>query len=166
MIGRIRHFHRALAIVLLAFILLHLSTHLMAFWGPDAHSAMLKRVRPIYRGGWIERGLLAAFALQIVLGIRLLVYRWPDRGHSLWSWLQIISGGIIAIFVVIHASAAVMARRSGIDTNFYWPAGTLVIAPLKYGFAPYYALAVSAVFVHLAAALHLQAGCVRHPAWR
>lgn len=164
MMERIRHFHRWIAFALCCFLLLHLGTHLAAIWGPQAHGEMLLAVRPLYRAAWLEPLLLLAFIVQIGLGARLLVHRWPDRRSSVWSWLQIGSGVIIAIFVLMHAGAALAARHlAGLDTNFYWPAGTLAIAPLKYGFAPYYALGVSAVFVHLAAALHFNGRAAAAP---
>jgi succinate dehydrogenase/fumarate reductase cytochrome b subunit len=163
MAGRTRQIHRIVAIALGVFIALHLASHAFAWGGIAAHSAALQAVRLVYRNPAIEPLLLTAVALQVVLGLRLALSRWRSGVSGGWGRLQLASGSILAFFLLAHAGAAVSARwLGGIDTNFYWPASTLVLAPLKYGFWPYYVLAVSALLIHVACALHFN-GFARMP---
>lgn len=153
----VRQAHRWNAAALGVFLLLHFASHLSAWGGIASHSATLEIVRKVYRPALIEPVLLALFAIQIALGIRLAWARRSMRRKGLWHRLQAGSGLVLAVFLVLHVGAALSARLlAGLDTNFYWPAGTLVLFPLKYGFAPYYVIAVSALFVHIGAALHMR----------
>ena len=45
----------------------------------------------------------------------------------------------------------------GLETNFYWVAGTLAAPTLNVFFYPYYFLAVFSIFAHVAAAIHFNA---------
>jgi hypothetical protein len=86
------------------------------------------------------------------------VWSLGDGAHQkkgFWGWAQIISGGALGLFFLVHGSGALSARHVfNIDTNFYWPAGSLVTPSLPTFFTPYYMTAALAVFTHLAAALH------------
>ncbi len=147
--------HRALALILGLFILSHFAAHLLALGGPEAHEAALKILQQVYRNRFVEPLLALAFLVQIIIGARFVMRRWREPQKTFWAWAQILSGGYIAFFVLMHFSSALMARHAfGIDTNFYWPGGTLVTAPLKYVFAPYYFLAALAFYTHIGAALH------------
>ncbi len=153
----VRILHKYVAIVLLIFIVSHLVTHLTAIGGIDNHNTALEMVRPFYRPIFIEVPLIILFAAQIILGLILFARRWPTKDRSGWSWTQLISGAYLMIFIIMHLSAALIARASwGLDTNFYWPAGTLTFGSLIYGFAPYYGLAILAIFGHIAAASHFR----------
>lgn len=146
--------HRGLAVLIVVFLIQHFAIHLVALLGREQHMAALSAVQGIYRNAFVEPVLLAALALQIVIGLRLILARWHQADKGFWGWAQISSGLYIAVFAALHSIAALSARHVyAIDTNFYWPAGTLNTAPLYWFFAPYYVLAVMAVFTHLAAAL-------------
>lgn len=153
--------HRTVAFFLLIFIVLHLGSHLLSLAGPQAHLATLPQIRPLYRGRITEPLLLALLGVQIVLGF-MLVWRRHRMGIDAgWGRLQIASGLYIAFFLTMHVSAALFARYGNhLDTNFWWPASTLAHPTLRYFFYPYYFLAVTALFVHIAAALHFHG---RHP---
>lgn len=63
----------------------------------------------------------------------------------------------LANFIIMHTGAALVTRNIfGLDTTFYWPAGTLMIEPLRFVFAPYYVLGITALGAHLLAALHFR----------
>ncbi len=152
-----RQIHRAFALIIGAFALLHLGNHLMAWGGVDMHTAALKMVRMIYRNPVAETVLIGAVLGQILIGLRLAVRRWQGGVDKGWGRLQLGSGLVLAVFLGAHMGAALSARwLSELDTNFYWPAGTLTLAPLKYGFWPYYLIAVFSFFAHIASALHFQ----------
>jgi len=95
-----------------------------------------------------------AILLQIVIGTKLVLRRIKQPQKGFWEWAQILSGGYLAFFLIMHTSAALMTRYIiGLETNFYWAAGTLNVDPLQYFFTPYYFLGIISVFIHLAAAV-------------
>ena len=147
--------HRNCAMFLGIFLALHFAAHFAAFFGIERHDQALQWGRAIYQFPVVETALGMALLLQIGLGIKLLkqIAKRPQKGF--WHWAQFVSGAYLVYFIVMHSSAAIGTRLLiGLDTNFYWAAGTLVLAPLKYGFAPYYVLAVTALATHILAALH------------
>ncbi|WP_299193429.1 hypothetical protein [uncultured Erythrobacter sp.] len=149
--------HRTLALFILVFIAVHFATHFAALGGVAAHTEALGLARLIYQFPLIEIALVFALAAQVVLGVTLLRAIRKRARKGLWHRVQFWSGAYLAFFVVMHTAAAVTTRLViGLDTNFYWAAGTLVLAPLKYGFTPYYVLAVTAIVSHLLAALHFR----------
>lgn len=149
--------HRTLAMFLGIFVAIHFTAHLAALDSIAAHKSVLDFGRAIYRILPIEIALLAAFAVQIVLGIQLLRIITKRVRKGFWHYAQFTSGVILAVFITVHSSAAIIARwQFDLDTNFYWAAGSLTVSPLKYGFFPYYFLAVTAFFTHLLAALHFR----------
>ncbi|NVE93594.1 hypothetical protein [Altererythrobacter lutimaris] len=149
--------HGILAGFILIFIVVHFATHFAALGGAQAHAAALDLARPVYQFPLVEIALVMALATQIVLGIRLLTLIRKRVRKGLWHKVQFASGAYLAFFIILHTSAAVITRLFvGLDTNFYWAAGTVVLAPLKYGFTPYYVLAVTAIASHLLAAMHFR----------
>jgi len=146
--------HRILAAGLAAFILGHLATHLTAVMGSQAHMRVLGATQGLYRNPFVEPVLIAALLAQVVIGARLLARRLRQADKGFWGWAQLLSGGYLIAFILIHSSAALSTRHVfGMDTDFYWAAATVNLAPFKYGFFPYYALGVISVFTHLAAAV-------------
>lgn len=149
----LRRFHRANAIVLAVFISMHLLNHALALAGPEKHIAGMAWLRDFYRSMPVELMILALFGLQILAGILLALRRGKPNGY--WAWAQIISGGILALFLLQHLGAVIFMRLSSpLDTNFFWAASVVSTNPVRLYFIPYYWLGVTAVFVHIAAALH------------
>lgn len=147
--------HRCLAIGLGFFLMSHLIIHLSALGGAEMHLGLLSSTQGIYRNWFIEPLLLIGIFLQIFIGIKLVLRRWRYPNKGFWGWTQIISGFYLAGFLLIHSSAALFSRHiAGLDTNFYWAAGTLNVGLLKVVFAPYYFLGVLSLFAHLGAALY------------
>ena len=145
--------HRFTAVLLLLFIVSHLAVHLTALGGIDQHLAALKAVQVIYRNPVGETILVVAIILQVVTGAKQLRFK---RLRSGWAKAQVISGSYLLFFLIIHTSAAVSTHQLfGLETDFYWAAGTVNISPIKYGFMPYYFAGVLAFFVHMAAALRM-----------
>lgn len=150
----LKHIHRLLASFLGLFIITHLAVHLTALGGAETHQNILTSIQGIYRNKFVEPVLVLAILMQVYVGIRLYWRRRKLPRQTKWMRIQSISGLYLAFFLLVHSSAAISTRHLfGLDTDFYWAAGTLNIEPLKYGFAPYYFLGVSAFFAHIAAAL-------------
>ncbi len=145
-----RLIHRSIAVLLGVFTFTHLGVHLFALAGPDAHLRALDAVQWTYRNQVIETLLVIAVLTQIVTGARRLRFR-NVRG---WALAQVISGGYLIVFLLAHTSAALYTHHIfGLETDFYWAAGSMHFDPIRYGFAVYYFAAIVAVFTHLAAAL-------------
>ena len=154
-----RKAHRLGAVIILLFVGTHLGAHLWAIRGPGAHANALGLFQSVYRNPLVEPLFILTLVSQIVSGTRRVMKRWQGSQKDLWSRAQIISGLYIAFFLLLHTTAALATRHfGGIETNFFWVAGTMILAPLKYAFAPYYSLAILAVFTHVAAVVHFGAG--------
>lgn len=149
--------HQRLAIFIGLFLALHFATHFSGFAGISAHTQTLGWARMLYQFPLIEIALVLALATQVILGVGLLRMIWKRKRKGFWHWVQVVSAAYLAIFIINHTTAALVTRLGiGLDTNFYWAAGTVTLAPLKYAFAPYYVLAVSALCAHILAALHFR----------
>lgn len=149
--------HRRLAAFIGLFLAIHFAAHFSAFGGITAHDAVLQWGRAVYQVPLIEAALVLALGAQIALGIALLRRIGKRPRKDFWHKVQFASGCYLTYFILMHTSAALITRLGyGLDTNFYWAAGTLVLNPLRYGFAPYYVLVVAALVAHLLAALHFR----------
>lgn len=156
----VKSLHRIGAVILGLFIITHLGVHLVALGGAEAHIAALDAVQWIYRNPIGETLLVAVILSQVVTGGRRLRF----RGVTGWARAQVASGVYLLLFLILHASAALYTHHIfGLETDFYWSAGSLAFEPIRYGFALYYFGAILAVFTHLAAAVHFgwpQAGAL------
>lgn len=79
----IRRLHRWNAVALGLFLALHFSNHLVFAAGVEAHLAVLKSLRRLYRPVVIEVTLLALFLAQIGLGLALA--RRTCRNRTGWG---------------------------------------------------------------------------------
>ena len=155
--------HGRLAWFLLIFIAVHFVTHFSGPFGVETHSKTLGWARLYYQFPLIEIALVLALAAQVILGIKLLLTIRKRKRKDAWHWVQFASAAYLAYFIIQHTAAALVTRLAiGLDTNFYWAAGTLALSPIKYYFAPYYTLAVVAIASHLIAALHFRGPKIWH----
>ncbi|GLQ21912.1 hypothetical protein ACFFUB_08680 [Algimonas porphyrae] len=154
--ARLKPWHRHNARLLLIFLAAHLLSHLAAIFGPDSQAAVMNAARAVYRTPVIEIPLIGLFIAQVGLGLIMVWPRIRQSQKPLWSWIQIVSGIYLAVFILNHIFLGILRGRTfdGVETGFHFVAATLVTAPIKYGFIPYYFLAIVALFAHLAAALH------------
>ncbi|MFN8836795.1 MAG: hypothetical protein ACK50Z_16385, partial [Betaproteobacteria bacterium] len=121
------------------------------------HIAFMEVARSVYRFPLVEFALLSCVAFQIVSGLTFVVRGWKQR-HGLIPWLQAISGAYLSFFLVVHVGAVLFGRAAlNLDTNFYFAAAGFHVAPFQFFFAPYYFLAVVALFTHLGCAAYWQA---------
>ena len=72
-------------------------------------------------------------------------------------WLQAGSGAYLVFFFLNHVGAVLLGRGVlHLDTNFYFAAAGFHVPPFPFFFAPYYFLAVLALFTHLGCAFYWQ----------
>jgi succinate dehydrogenase/fumarate reductase cytochrome b subunit len=148
-----RRLHRAAGAILGVFVALHVANHLAGLAGVDAHVRFMEKARHVYRQPVVEAVLLLCVVVQAGSGLRML-WAGRHRRRGVLPWLQAGSGAYIALFLAIHVSAVLAGRRvGGLDTNFYFAAAGLHVWPYVLFFAPYYFLAVAALFVHIGCAL-------------
>lgn len=152
----LRNLHALSAILIAAFACLHLGNHLAGLSGVAKHIAFMEVARSVYRFPPVEFALLSCVAFQIVSGLTFVVRGWKQR-HGLIPWLQAISGAYLSFFLVVHVGAILFGRTVlNLNTNFYFAAAGFHVAPFQFFFAPYYVLAVVALFTHLGCAAYWQ----------
>ena len=152
----LRDFHRASAFVIVAFAAMHIANHLASLLGVSTHIAFMETARTVYRHWAIESVLLFCVAFQVASGLWFVIRGWRQR-KGLIPWLQAGSGAYLAFFLLIHVGAVLFGRSVlQLDTNFYYAAAGLHVPPNQLFFAPYYFLAVTALFTHLGCAAYWQ----------
>ena len=152
----LRTLHGFSALFLVAYVAVHIANHLVGLAGIEAHIAFMRDFRPVYRIPVVEAMLLAAVAFQVYSGLTFVVRGWKQR-QGLVPWLQAGSGAYLAFFFLNHVGAVLFGRTVlDLDTNFYFAAAGFHVPPFQYFFAPYYFLAVLALFTHLGCALYWQ----------
>jgi len=150
----IRRLHTMSAAIIGAYAAMHIMNHLTAVFGVAQHIAFMEAARIVYRARIVEVVLLSSVTVQVVSGIWLVVNRWRER-HGVVTWLQAAAGAYLAIFLIIHVGAVLFGRTVlHLDTNFFYAAAGFYVSPYQFFFAPYYFLAVVALFTHLGCAAY------------
>lgn len=150
----LRRFHALSALFIAAFACIHIANHLAGLFGAASHIAFMESARRVYRFPPVEALLLICVVFQVVSGLTFVVTGWKGR-RGLVPWLQALSGGYLAFFLGVHVGAVLFGRSAlNLDTNFYFAAAGFHVAPLHLFFAPYYFLAVVALFAHLGCAAY------------
>ncbi|MDM0112606.1 hypothetical protein QTI66_10640 [Variovorax sp. J22R133] len=151
---KLRALHRSTVVVVAVFVLLHLANHLAALGGVAKHMAFMDAARTIYRQPVVEVLLLLCVAVQVCSGLWLLLQGWRRRRGAV-AWLQALSGAAVAGFLLIHVSAVLYARTIlDLDTTFYFGAAGFHVPPFLFFFAPYYFIAIVALFTHVGCAAY------------
>jgi hypothetical protein len=93
-VGRWRVVHGVTAAVLCLYVLFHLTNHLFGLiGGPDAHAAVMKIGREVYRSGVGEPVLVAGMLFQIGTGF-YLAWRWSAAAQDLQRTYQLLRAPI------------------------------------------------------------------------
>ncbi|MEO6639450.1 MAG: hypothetical protein ABIN25_14315 [Ginsengibacter sp.] len=110
----------------------------------------MNTLRLFYRNIFVETILLSAVVVQIFSGLKLFK-RKRKTATSGFEIIHIWSGLYLAFFFVIHLGAVMGGRLFlHLDTNFYFGVAGLNSFPLNLFFIPYYGLAISSIFAHIA----------------
>jgi hypothetical protein len=158
-VGRWRVLHGATAVVLCLFVLLHLTNHLFGLIGTDAHAAVMKIGRAVYRSGEGEPLLVAAMLFQIGTGLRL-AWGWSACAQGFHRTFQVASGVYLSLFILGHMNSVFIYARSflGIPTDWNFAVGAptgLIHDAWNIRLLPHYALGVFFVLSHLASGLRV-----------
>ncbi len=150
----LRRWHRVSACIVAGFVMVHLFNHLFMLSSVDAHTEMMQILRDVYRQPGLESFLLFCVGFQVLSGLALFIRGARTRRGRL-ACLQALSGAYLGLFLMIHVAAVLYGRLVlGLDTNFSFAAAGLHVPPNQYFFAPYYFLAIAAVFIHPACAAY------------
>ena len=150
--GKWRRAHGFGAVLAILFLCFHFSNHLVGLVGPDAHMAVMKVLRVVYRSPLVEPLLIGVFAFMIVTGLRL-AWRWSARPMDGARILQ-VAGGVYLVWAVIsHVNAVLYLARVhfGIDTDWGFAIGAptgMLLDPWNIRLLPYYLGGVFFVVAH------------------
>jgi hypothetical protein len=158
-VGRWRVVHGITAAILCLYVLFHITNHLFGLVGPDAHAAVMKMGRVVYRSGVGQPLLVAAMLFQIGTGL-YLAWRWSAARHGFQRTFQIASGGYLSLFILGHMNAVFIYARTvlGIPTDWNFAIGAptgLIHDAWNIRLLPHYALGVFFVLSHLASGLRV-----------
>ena len=147
------------ALLLVAYIGMHLSNHVAGLWGAETHLALMDVLRRWYRNPWVEPALVLLMLAQVGTGM-LLLRGWLTRDADTPRMLQVVTGAYLGLYIITHMNSTFVYARAagGIDTNFWFasggPAGLFGDA-WNIRLLPHYAVAVLALVLHLAAGLRV-----------
>ena len=150
----LRVIHGVTAVILLLYVAFHLTNHLFALAGPEAHTAMMKAGRLVYRQAFVEPVLVAAILFQVATGLSL-AFRWSALPLNFPRVFQLGSGVYIAVFVLVHMNSVFVSARllQKIDTGWAFATGAptgLIHDAWNIRLVPHYFLGVVFILGHLA----------------
>lgn len=145
-------------LLLLVFLAPHLFNHVVGLWGVDAHRAVMKVLRQVYRAGLLEPLIIAVFGFQVLSGL-VLFRRKSAANNDVIDTLQTGSGIYLTVFIASHINSVfTLGRYFGTDTDYAWAVGAptgLLRDAWNIRLLPHYALAVAFLIAHLGAATRL-----------
>jgi hypothetical protein len=141
--------------VIAVFLLMHIGNHLAGLAGPDAHAAVMKTVRLVYRSTIVEPALVGLFLFQVASGLYLF-WRSAATPSDHFRTFQLASGVYLSVFVLGHMNSVFVFARAylGVDTGWGFATGApagLLKDPWNIRLAPHYAMGVFFALSHLAA---------------
>ena len=158
-VGRWRLVHGMTAALLSLYVAFHLANHLFGLIGPDAHAAVMKIGRVVYRSGVGEPLLVAAMLFQIGTGL-FLAWRWSAAPQGFHRTFQVGSGAYLSLYILGHMNSVFIYARSflGIPTDWNFAIGAptgLIHDAWNIRLLPHYALGVFFVLSHLTSGLRV-----------
>jgi len=158
-VGRWRIVHGITAAILSLYVTFHLANHLFGLIGPDAHAAVMKIGRVVYRSRAGEPLLVSAMLFQIGTGL-FLAWRWSAAPQGFHRTFQVASGTYLSLFILGHMNSVFIYARSflGIPTDWNFAIGAptgLIHDAWNIRLLPHYALGAFFVLCHLASGLRV-----------
>jgi succinate dehydrogenase hydrophobic anchor subunit len=147
------------ACIILMFLLLHLTNHLLFVEGEADYMLVMKLFRHIYRGVVVQPILVALLLFQVASGLYLAIRRASapmDRFRS----FQVASGVFLAFYIIGHMDSVFIFARtfSHIDSDWGFATGAptgLIEDPWNIRLVPHYGLAVFFILAHLFSGLRV-----------
>lgn len=156
---RLRVVHGTTAALLVAFVLFHVTNHLLGLAGPGAHASAMRIGRIVYRSDLGEPLLVAAMIFQIGTGL-FLAWHWSAIPQTFHRTYQVASGAYLSLFILGHMNSVfVYARRVlGIPTDWNFAIGAptgLIHDAWNIRLLPHYALGVFFALSHVVSGLRV-----------
>lgn len=157
--AQLRVLHGVSALLLVIFVAFHLFNHLTILGGTDAHTAVMKAGRQVYRNAWIQPALVTLMLFQVGVGLRL-AWLWSAQPAAWWRTFQLASGVYLAVFILGHMNSVFIYARwhLGIETDWKFATGFpggLIHDAWNIRLVPHYALGVFFVVAHLFSGLRI-----------
>jgi hypothetical protein len=154
-VGRWRIIHGMTAAVLCLYVAFHLANLI----GPDAHAAVMKTGRVVYRSRVGEPLLVAAMLFQIGTGL-FRAWRWSAAPQGFHRTFQVASGAYLSLYILGHMNSVFIYARSflGIPTDWNFAIGApigLIHDAWNIRLLNHYALGAFFVLSHLASGLRV-----------
>jgi len=151
--------HGISALIVLIYIAFHLTNHLFALSGQDAHATVMEMGRKVYRSPIGEPILVAAMLFQTISGL-ILAWRWSSHRLDFYKTFQVASGFFLSIYILGHMNSVFVLARLyfGIPTGWDFATGApngLIHDWWSARLIPHYALAVFLVIGHLFSGLRV-----------
>jgi hypothetical protein len=158
-VRRWRVVHGLTAAILSLYVLFHITNHLFGLVGQDAHAAVMKIGRMVYRSGLGEPLLVAAMLFQIGTGL-YVAWRWSAAPQAFHRTYQVASGAYLSLFILGHMNSVFIYAQSflGIPTDWNFAIGAptgLIHDAWNIRLLPHYALGVFFVLSHIASGLRV-----------
>lgn len=158
-VGRWRVVHGLTAAILVLYVSFHVANHLFGLVGPQAHAAVMKVGRVVYRSSLGEPLLVGAMLFQVGTGL-YLAWRWSATPQGFHRTYQVASGAYLSMYILGHMNSVfVYARRFlGIPTDWNFAIGAptgLIHDAWNIRLLPHYALGVFFVLSHIASGLRV-----------
>ena len=151
---RVAHGMSAFTLIMI-FLALHISNHLMFPAGEGTYDAVMKGFRHVYRNDIVQPLVVALFLFQVGTGL-FFVWRLTAAPSDRFRTFQIASGVYLALYVLGHMDSVFIYARTylGIDTGWAFATGAptgLVKDRWNIRLVPHYWLGAFFVLAHLAA---------------
>ena len=151
---RIAHGVAALGLIMI-FLALHLTNHLMFPAGEGTYDAVMKVFRHVYRNNILQPLVVALVFFQVGTGL-FFVWRLTAAPSDRFRTFQIASGVYLAFYVLGHMDSVFIFARTylGIDTGWGFATGAptgLVKDTWNIRLVPHYWLGAFFVLAHLSA---------------
>ena len=142
--------HGVSGALITVFAVFHLTNHLAGVFGGEAHMAVMRILRIVYRQPPVEVLLGGCVLFQAASGSVLLLRRMRRPSPERMEILQNASGAYVLLFFASHISAVLRTRYLyHVDTNWVWlTADNLLKDSWSVRLVPYYFLGVVALAVH------------------
>jgi hypothetical protein len=153
--SRLAFAHGVSAVLLVAFVLVHLLNHLLGAWSGSLHVTFMTVARVVYRSPLLEAILAASLLFQTASGLVLLRRQLSSPVMSWLNTLRTASGTYLALFLMSHLSAVFSARLRHHDTNWVWlTTNNFLTDDWSARLVPYYFLSIIAFGLHVGCAMH------------
>ncbi|MBV8684786.1 MAG: hypothetical protein JO111_18070 [Caulobacteraceae bacterium] len=159
-VGRMRMAHGISAAIIVLFVTFHLANHLFGLIGPDAHAAVMKLGRTVYRAPVIQPILVTLMLFQAASGL-YLAWRWSASSIlDFFRTYQIASGFYLGVYIPGHMNSVFVYARwyQHIQTGWNFAIGApdgLIHGAWSIRLLPHYALGAFFVLSHLVTGLRV-----------